>query len=158
MQLRHGDKVFALRDGKMRELLRSAAREIVERGVVLDDTGENFEVGDASRERIVGGTENVNRRRLRIGHLALGFLAVAGSVWGGMDGSVLGCRGTVVHDEIQQVVRADVAQAGSEQYRKNLVVANRLVQRGNQMLLGDGPLVEKFFHQLVFAFSNKLHK
>src|SRR6185312_1242235 len=64
MQFRNRQQVLALRNGEVRELLRGAAGEILKSGIVLNDTGENFEVGNTAGKRIVGGAEDVGRYRL----------------------------------------------------------------------------------------------
>ena len=41
---------------------------------------------------------------------------------------------------------------------KDFVLANGVVQRRNQVFLGDGSLFEKFFHQGVVAFGHQFHQ
>ena len=72
--------------------------------------------------------------------------------------SVLGGRGEVVDHEIEQMVGADVAQAGGKQHGENPVFLDCFVQRRYEMFFGNRSFVEKLFHQLVFAFSNNLHQ
>jgi hypothetical protein len=79
MQFRDRQQVLALWNGEVRELLRGAAGEILKSGIVLNDTGENFEVGNTAGKRIVGGAEDVGRYRLGIADVAFGTVAVAGS-------------------------------------------------------------------------------
>ena len=47
-------------------------------------------------------------------------------------------------------------QAAPEEHREDAVFADRLVQCGDQVLLGDGALLEELLHQLVFAFGDQL--
>ena len=60
-----------------------------------------------------------------------------------MDSLMLGGGGTIVDNEIQQMIAADVAQPRGKHNRKDLVVANRFVQSGNQMFLANGAVVEE---------------
>src|SRR5207253_10774326 len=64
--------------------------------------------------------------------------------------------GAIVHDEIHQLVGDDVAQGRREQHGEQLVLADGIVQSGNQILFGNRAFVEEFFHQLVVAFGNQL--
>src|SRR5262249_16721658 len=137
VQLRDRRQVLALWDGEMGKLFRATAGEVLHRGVVLDHAGKDFEVSDTSGKGIIGGAEDKSGGRLGICYLALGPVAVAGGVWRGVNGGVLGRGGTVIHDEIQKMVGAHVAQARSKEHRKDLVVANGFVQRGNQVLFGN---------------------
>ena len=69
---------------------------------------------------------------------------------------MLGCCRRQFHDEVHQTVRASVAETGGEQHRENFVLANGVVQRRDQVLLGNCALVEEFFHERVVAFGNHL--
>jgi hypothetical protein len=51
-----------------------------------------------------------------------------------MDGGVLGGGGEIIDYKIQQVIGTNVAQAGGEEHWKNPVIANGLMQGGNQVL------------------------
>src|SRR3954453_3292776 len=62
----------------------------------------------------------------------------------------------VVHQKVEQMVGADIAQSRSEEYGEDLIVADGLVQRRDQMLLRDRSRVEELFHQLIFALGNDL--
>ncbi len=62
----------------------------------------------------------------------------------------------VVDDEVEHLIGADVAQARSEEHRENFVFANGIVQAGDDVLLGDGALVEELFHQRVIALGYQL--
>ena len=64
--------------------------------------------------------------------------------------------GRVVHDEVHQLVDADVAEAGGEEHGEKLVFADRFVQRWDQILFGNRSLLEEFFHQFVFALGDQL--
>ena len=89
---------------------------------------------------------------LRVG----GFAVVrSGS---GAHGGALGCGGHVIHDEVEHLVGADVAQSGGEHYGENLVFANGVVQPANNMFLADGALVEELFHEHVVAFGDQFHQ
>ena len=52
----------------------------------------------------------------------------------------------------------DACVAGGEEHGEELVLANRLMQRRNQMFLGDGASFEEFFHEPVIALGDQLHQ
>ena len=56
------------------------------------------------------------------------------------------------------MVGGHVRQPAREQHREDAVFANRLVQRGDQVLLGNRALGEVLLHQLVFALGHQLHQ
>ncbi len=158
VQLRYRDKVLALRNREMCQLFRCAASEVLQRGVVLHHAGEDFEERDASGKRIVGGLEDVNGSWRGITDLEIGSVAVPGADWFSVYCSMLCCRGEIIHHKVEQVVGPDIAQPGRKEHGENPVFFDSFVQCGNQVLFGDGPLVEKLFHQLVFAFSHNFHQ
>ena len=53
------------------------------------------------------------------------------------------------------MVGGDVGDAAGEQDGEDAVFANGFVERGDEVLLGDGALGEVLFHQLVFAFGDQ---
>ena len=62
-------------------------------------------------------------------------------------------------DEVEQMIgRPYSLCAARKQHREDAVLANRLMQRGNQMLLGNRALGEVLLHQLVFALGHQLHQ
>ena len=71
---------------------------------------------------------------------------------------VLRRRRRVVDNEVHHPVGANIAQPGSENYRENLVLANGVVQRRDQVFLGNGSLLEEFFHQRVVALGHQFHQ
>src|SRR6185437_7131902 len=73
--------------------------------------------------------------------------------WGALYG-----RGRVGVDEVEEVVGGDVGAAARKEDGENAVFADSFVQRGDEVAFGDGALLEKFFHQLVLAFSDELDK
>ena len=64
-------------------------------------------------------------------------------------------RGRVIDDEIHDPVGADVAQAGAKDHGEDLVFANGVVQRRDQVFLRNGSLFEEFFEQGVVAFGHQ---
>src|SRR5580704_1261630 len=64
-------------------------------------------------------------------------------------------RGRVVDDEVHHAVGADVAQTRPKDHREDLVLANGVVQRWNQVLDRDRPFLEELFHQLVVALGDQ---
>ncbi len=54
------------------------------------------------------------------------------------------------------MVEGHVGQAAGEQHGEDAVFANGFVERGDEVLLGDGALLEVLFHELVFAFGDQL--
>ena len=154
MNFGHRHSSLALHDRNMRELLLRAAGEVLYRSVVLHDPGVNLEIRNAPGKGIRDGLENVHRERFRVGDLARGRLAIGARAT--LHAPPLDRSGGIVHDEIHQLVGPDVAQARREQHGEQLVLADGIVQGGNQILFGNRAFVEEFFHQLVVAFGNQL--
>ena len=72
------------------------------------------------------------------------------------DGRALDGRGRVDLDEVEQVVGGHVGQAAGEEHGEDAVFADGFVERGDEVLFGDGALLEVLLHQLVFAFGDQL--
>ena len=102
------------------------------------------------------GLKDVDRSRLFVGDVALLRVSVAAGFGSGVHGAMLAGVGSVIDQEVEQVVHADVAEAGGEEHGEDLVVLDGLVQRRHQMFFGDSSLVEELFHQLVFALGDDL--
>ena len=158
VQLRHRNRGLALHDGNMRQLLLRAAAEVHHRGIIFQDAGENFEIGNPPREGIGNRLEYIKRYRLRIGFVPPRRLSVARRGRIPLHPLVLRRRRRVVHDEIHHPVGADIAQARAENYRENLVLANGVVQRRDQVFLRDGSLFEELFQQRVVALGHQFHQ
>ena len=77
VQFGDGNRGLALHGGDVGELFQRGAAEVLQGGVVFQNSGENFEVGDASGEGIGNGFENVKGDGLGVGLVALGSVAVA---------------------------------------------------------------------------------
>ena len=94
---------------------------------------------------------------LRVDLAASGSSAVGfdGGIADG-DGRALDRRGSVDLDEVEQVIEGHVGQAAGKEDREDAVFADGLMQRGDEVLLGDGALLEVLLHQLVFAFGDQL--
>ena len=73
-------------------------------------------------------------------------------------GRALNGRGSIDLEEVEQMIGGDVGQAAGEQHREDAVFANGFVERGDQVLLGNGALGEVLFHELVFAFGDQFHQ
>ncbi len=65
-----------------------------------------------------------------------------------------GCGGVDL-EEVEQMVGGDVGFAADEQDGEDAVFANGLVERGDEVLLGDGAFGEVLLHELVFAFGDE---
>ena len=63
-----------------------------------------------------------------VAHLALGRFAIVRSAAAALTVPRSTARRQVIHDEVQHLVGADVAQPRGEQHGKDLVLANRVVQ------------------------------
>src|SRR6202035_4714000 len=116
-------------DRNVRELFLNIAVVILQRYVVLQHSGENLEVGNASGERVGQSLKDEGGRGLVVSTFAGHGLAITTDRLPG-DGVMLAGCGRVVDDEIHQFVNADVAEARGEEHGKQLVFANRFVQRG----------------------------
>ena len=110
MQFVDRDRRLALHDRKMSELFRAATIEVLQARVVLQHARINLEEGDASGERIADGLEHEQRERLRVADLADRGLAIVGG-GSGFHFATLDRRRHVIHDEVEHLVGADVAQA-----------------------------------------------
>ena len=139
----------------MGEFFRRAAGEVGDRSVVLEYSAHDLEVRDASGERIADGLEDVEGERRGGGD---GSLRGFGFGRGGHAGDALALdgRGDVVEEKVEDLVAADVAQAGSEEHGEELVFAYRIVNAGDDVLLADSSGLEEFAHQLVIAFGDQL--
>ena len=54
------------------------------------------------------------------------------------------------------MIEGHVGQAARKEHGEDAIFADSFVQRGDQVIFGNGALLEIFFHQLVFAFGNQL--
>ena len=54
------------------------------------------------------------------------------------------------------MIEGHVGEAAREQHREDAVFADGFVERGDEVVFGDGALLEELFHQLVFAFGDEL--
>ena len=149
----HGNSGFALHHGDVSEFFLHAAAVVQKRRVILQNAGENFEIRDASGERVGDSLEYIEGDGLFVSLVALGSIAVAGGF--ALDPFVFGGRGSVVDDEIHDTVGTDVSESGAEDNGENLVFANGVVQRGNKVFFSESTGLEEFFHQLVVAFGNE---
>ncbi len=164
VQLGNFDGLAALHDAEMRQALLSAAGVVLEGGVVFDDAADDLEEGDAARKGIGHGLEDHQGGGLGVVDLAgeprrasASPFAHGSGVANG-DGRTLSGRGRVDLDEVEQVVEGHVGQAAGEEHGEDAVFADGLVERGDEVLFGDGALLEVLFHQLVFAFGDQLYE
>ena len=132
------------------------AAEVLQGGIIFQNSGENFEVGDASGEGVGNRLEDVEGNGLGVGLVALGSVAVTTGDRLSLHPLVFGGGGGVVDDEVHDAIGADIAQARTEDNGKNLVLADGVVQGGNQIFFAEGSGFEEFFHQLVVAFRDQL--
>ncbi len=168
VQFRNLDGLPALHHAQMGEPLLAAPGVVLQGGVVLDHPADDFEKGDAPGEGIGHGLEDHQGCRSAVGYLAegLGIIGGLGLVCAGRygfnrrvpdgKGGALDGRGGVNLDEIEKMVGSHVGQTTGKQYREDAVVANGFVERGDEMLLGDGARIEVHFHQLVLALGHQL--
>src|SRR5271169_5117002 len=139
MQLRNRNHLLTLDYRNVRELFLDIAIVVLQRYVVLQHTGKNFEVGNAAGEGVGHSFEYKDGSGLIISTFTDRGVAVATHRLAG-DGVMLAGGGRVVHDEIHQLVDANVAQARGEEYGEEFVFANRFVQRRDQIFFGDRAL------------------
>src|SRR5690348_14649770 len=157
VQFVHRHRVFALHHGNVGQLFRGAAAKVLQAGVVFQHPGEDLVIRNAAGEGVGNGFENQKRDRFGVGNFARRRLAVVGSRSALSRLALAGGR-RVVHQEIHQLVGADVAQAGGEEHREDAVFADGLVQGRDEVLFGDGSLVEELFHQGVIALGDHFHQ
>ena len=72
------------------------------------------------------------------------------------EGRALDGRGRVDLEEVEEMVEGHVGQAAGKEDGEDAVFADGFVERGDEVLFGDGALLEVLFHQLVFAFGDEL--
>src|SRR5579864_9324491 len=104
----------------MRELFLRALAEILQRGFVLQHARKDFEVRNPAREGVRHGLKDIDRDWLFIGLMTLGGVAISTGGDFALHPLMLGGRRCVVDDEVHNTVRADVAQAGTEDDREIL--------------------------------------
>src|SRR5581483_6878061 len=109
-----------------------------------------LEERNAPGKRVVQGFEHEQRERLRISNPAAGALAIAGARHGFHRCPGCGSWQKLGY-ELQQQVHPDIAQTRGEQDWKNAVLADRVTQSRNKVLVGDGALVEELFHKGIVA-------
>ena len=54
------------------------------------------------------------------------------------------------------MIEGHVGEAAGEQHGEDAVFADGFMERGDEVVFGDGAFLEVLFHQLVFAFGNEL--
>ena len=54
------------------------------------------------------------------------------------------------------MIEGHVGEAAGEEHGEDAVFADGFVEGGDEVLFGDGAVVEVLFHQLVFAFGDEL--
>ncbi len=154
----------ALHDGEVGEALLAAAGVVLDGGVVLDDAADDFEEADAAGEGIGHGFEDDEGGGLGVGDFAGGGGVRSRHRRGGVrrswlrtaNGRALDGRGRVDLEEVEQVIEGHVGQAAGEEDGEDAVFADGFVERGDEVLFGDGALLEVLFHELVFAFGDQL--
>ena len=164
MQLGHFDGLAALHDAQMGEALLAAAGVVLQvasflmtplmtlkkvmrpakGSVMVLKTTRPAGSLSATLRKVVG----VGRRRVAVRH-------GTSESWTAI-GSALDGRGRVDLDEVEQVVEGHVGQAAGKEHGEDAVFADGLVERGDEVLFGDGALLEVLLHQLVFAFGDQL--
>ena len=111
VQFGDGNRGLALHGRDVGELFQRRTAEVLQGGIVLENSGENFEVGDASGEGIGNGFENVKGNGFGVGLVALGSVAVTAGDGLSLHPLVFGGGRSVVDDEVHDAIGADIAQA-----------------------------------------------
>src|SRR5580765_626381 len=117
MQLLDRNCLLALHHRNVRKLFRCIAAEILQRRIVLQHPGENFEIRDASGKSVGESLEDVNRSWLGVRHLSDSWLTIPSGRLAG-NHMMLAGGGRVIDNEVHQFVYPDIAQARREQHRE----------------------------------------
>ena len=141
----------------LKTLLRAAIK-IGEGGIIFQDAGHYFEVGDAAGEGIGEGFKNKNGKRLGRGDLAFDDFAfvIRSFVAGGVAAD--GGRGKNRDHQIQDRVAADVVEGGTKHDREKALGDDRFAEPDDEIVYRQSALVEKFLHELVVAFGDEFHQ
>ena len=153
----HWYRSLTLHHRNMGKLFRCAAREVLNRGVILNYARKNFEVGDAAGEGIGNCFEYIQRNRLSISLMALRNVTVARCSRLSLHPLMFRWRGRVIHDEVEYPVCPDVPQSRTENDGENLIFTNGVMQCGDQVIFTQSSLIEKFLHQRIVTLGHLLH-
>src|ERR1700722_20537130 len=136
----------------LKTLLRAAIK-IGEGGIIFQDAGHYFEVGDAAGEGIGEGFKNKNGKRLGRGDPAFDDFAfvVRSLVAGGVAAD--GGRGKNRDHQIQDRVAADVVEGGTKHHREKALGDDRFAEPDDEIVYRQSALVEKFLHKLIVPFG-----
>ncbi len=160
----------ALHDVEMGHTLGLLPRVVLHRGVGFHLAADHFEEGNPSGERVghrLVDEEREGRRVVYLAHHNLILLWIIRAIAIGRCGlhSATGCYRLALHrgrgidfQEVQQMVGADIAQSADVEHGEESVFADRLVERGDEVLFGDGALAEELLHQFIFAFSDDFNE
>ncbi len=72
------------------------------------------------------------------------------------DGRALSGARRVDLDEVEEMIEGHVGEAARKEHGEDAVFANGFMERGDEVVFGDGAFLEILFHQLVFAFGDEL--
>ena len=138
------------------KLFRRTAGVVFKRGVVLDHAADHLEESDAAGEGIGHGLEDDGGDGLSVVDLARGRVRRVGLGRDAGDGRALSRRGRVDLEEIEKMIEGHVGQAAGKEHGEDAVFADSFVERGDEVIFGDGALLEVLLHQFVFAFGDEL--
>src|SRR5215469_5222142 len=128
----------------MRQTFGGIPRFVLQRRIVFDYAGDDFEECDAAGEGIGGSLEYVGRSQPGIDDFLRGF----GAVEGRGDGFAVRRGGKVLDDEIENGRASDIVQTGGAHYGEDSPVSNGVSQSIDDVLYG----------QRIVAFGDHFHE
>src|SRR5215472_17055831 len=138
----------------MRQTFGGIPRFVLQRRIVFDYAGDDFEECDAAGERIGGSLEYVGRSQPGIDDFLRGF----GAVEGRGDGFAVRRGGKVLDDEIENGRASDIVQTGGAHYGEDSPVSNGVSQSIDDVLYGQRTLSEELLEQRIVAFGDHFHE
>ena len=158
VQFGHRRRRFALHHLHVLQALGRAAREILQRRVVLQHAGHHLEIADAPGEGIGQRLVHEDRYRLGVAGFPVYLTAFAADLGMADSDAAFGRIGKHIDQEIEQRAAADVVQRRGQHHRIDALGLKSFAQPFHQVLHRQRAFLEEFLHQRVVALGHHLHQ